>query len=134
MGNELPKRKATRLKNFDYSTSSAYFITVCTQDRKPILSEIAREDTTKMVGEGLAPPVNASPTDAGAVIRGVTLSDVVCAFKSLTSRICKQRYGIDKMFQRSYAEHIIRDEEDYMIRAKYISENPRSWYYKHKVI
>ena len=37
---ELPKRKPTRLNNYDYSTSGAYFITICTKDRKVILSDI----------------------------------------------------------------------------------------------
>ena len=33
----LPKRKKIRMENFDYSTASAYFITICTADRRPIL-------------------------------------------------------------------------------------------------
>ena len=60
-----------------------------------------------------------------------TLDDVVCAFKSLTSRICKQKFGIEKIFQRSYAGHIVRDRDDYETRRKYIYENPMRWYYKH---
>ena len=60
-----------------------------------------------------------------------TLDDVVCAFKSLTSRSCKQKYGMEKMFQRSSAEHIVRDREDYETRRKYIYENPKRWYYKY---
>ena len=39
---ELQKRKSTRLKNFDYSSQGAYFITICTKDRKRILSEIIK--------------------------------------------------------------------------------------------
>ena len=66
-----------------------------------------------------------------AISPSPTLDDVICAFKSLTSRICKQKYGIEKMFQRSYAEHIVRDREDYEIRRKYIYENPMRWYYKY---
>ena len=38
---ELPKRKALRLPEYDYSAPGAYFITICTQDRKCILSDIA---------------------------------------------------------------------------------------------
>ena len=38
---ELPKRKPTRLKGYDYSSPGAYFITICTKDRKCLLSEIA---------------------------------------------------------------------------------------------
>ena len=41
---ELPKRKPTRLKNFDYNTEGAYFITLCTEDRRQILSRIVGVD------------------------------------------------------------------------------------------
>ena len=37
---DLPKRKPTRLKNYDYSSAGAYFITICTKERKKLLSEI----------------------------------------------------------------------------------------------
>ena len=37
---EYPNRKRNRLKNFDYSSNGAYFITICVKDRKPILSKI----------------------------------------------------------------------------------------------
>ena len=60
---DLPKRKSTRLKNFDYSSAGAYFVTICVRDRMQILSEIVRTDLTSAnktigiaVGEGLAPP------------------------------------------------------------------------------
>ena len=47
---KIPERKPTRLKNYDYGTNGAYFITICTKDRKEILSRL---DT---VGEGFALP------------------------------------------------------------------------------
>ena len=34
---QYPERKPIRLKDYDYSTPGAYFITVCIADRKPIL-------------------------------------------------------------------------------------------------
>ena len=37
---EFPTRKPTRLRNFDYNTVGAYFITICTEDRQQILSRI----------------------------------------------------------------------------------------------
>jgi REP element-mobilizing transposase RayT len=37
---ELPKRKRLRLKNFDYSTPGAYFITICTHNRQCTLSHV----------------------------------------------------------------------------------------------
>lgn len=40
---EFHKRKPTRLKDFDYNMEGAYFITICTQNRKNILSTIVGE-------------------------------------------------------------------------------------------
>ena len=41
---ELPKRKPTRLRYFDYNASGAYFITICTENRRQILSHIVGGD------------------------------------------------------------------------------------------
>ena len=54
---------AIKLKNYDYSSAGAYFVTICIRDRMNILSEIVKTDLTAtdktnglVVGEGLAPP------------------------------------------------------------------------------
>ena len=44
---ELPKRKHPRLDNYDYSSAGAYFVTICTENRRCMLSRV--------VGRGLAP-------------------------------------------------------------------------------
>ncbi|MBQ8858501.1 MAG: hypothetical protein IJ012_01760 [Clostridia bacterium] len=70
MKNELPMRKPTRLRNFDYSSKGAYFVTICTQGRKQLLSAIEKPDrvtaqgsaTLDTVGEGLAPPARSPST------------------------------------------------------------------------
>ena len=175
MDKELPKRKSTRLKNFDYSSTGAYFVTICVQDRMHILSEIKKADLPYCapeltVGEGLAPPeITVNLTSCGKVAKeqlqllekrfpnitvddfiimpdhihiiiflneqaggaspSPTLNNIICAFKSLTARICKQQFGIEKIFQRSFFEHIIRDKTDYETRKKYMYENPMRWYY-----
>lgn len=38
--NELPKRKPIRIEDYDYSTPGSYFITVCVNDRNPILRNV----------------------------------------------------------------------------------------------
>ena len=198
MENALPKRKSTRLRYFDYASKGAYFVTICTQERKQLLSEvflpysqIYPQTKCQPVGEGLAPPATFPlfvPDDAVAKIQlkpcgeiaekqllllekrypsvaiwdyvimpdhihaiiflnddtieetnrsntggaspSPTLSEVICSFKSLTARACKQKYGVERMFQRSYAEHIIRDYKDYEIRKAYIQQNPIRWHCK----
>ena len=58
-----------------------------------------------------------------------TITDIVCAYKSLTTRECKKNGFDGKLFQTSFYEHIIRGREDYEEIAKYIYENPIRWYY-----
>ena len=41
---DLPKRKQIRLQNYDYSSPGSYFVTICTHERRCILSEIAVGD------------------------------------------------------------------------------------------
>lgn len=36
----MKKRKPNRLTDYDYTQNGAYFITICVNDRKPILSSI----------------------------------------------------------------------------------------------
>ena len=43
----LPKRKELRIKQHDYSSTDAYFVTICVKDKKPILSTL-----TQPVGVG----------------------------------------------------------------------------------
>ena len=37
---ELPKRKNSRLKDYDYSSAGAYFLTICTHNRRKLLSDV----------------------------------------------------------------------------------------------
>lgn len=56
------------------------------------------------------------------------LPHIVSTFK----RFCAKELG-GNVFQRGYIEHIVRDGEDYAARVKYILENPRKWYEKHRI-
>ena len=58
-----------------------------------------------------------------------TITDVICAYKSLTTRECKNIGLNEKLFQTSFYEHIIRCDDDYAEIQKYIYENPIRWYY-----
>ena len=51
-----------------------------------------------------------------------TLSDVICAFKSLATHSAGQ-----KIWQTSFHDHIIRDENDLLTHWRYIEDNPLRW-------
>ena len=70
--NKLPKRKPTRLSNFDYSRGGAYFLTICTQDRKRILSQIV--GTEKPVGDGALDIPKIRLTRYGKIVEKYILS------------------------------------------------------------
>lgn len=157
---ELSERKPTRLKNYDYSTTGAYFITVCTQDRKEILSTI--------VGEGSALPelttygeitdriINEIPDkyqnvsvdhyvimpnhihlilsirkESGRADPSPTATSVIGWLKYRTTKEILQINGNinQKIFQRSFYDHIIRNRDDYDMIARYIHDNPMKWKY-----
>ncbi len=160
MENRLPKRKHPRLNNYDYSSTGAYFVTICTQDRTCLLSRI--------VGRGLA-PADIEYTEYGRIAMQQLLSlgerypylkidryvvmpnhihiilfldyrtagasprptvmDIICTYKSLTTKKCKELKPIDKLFQTSFHEHIIRDRSDYENIVKYILDNPYNWHH-----
>ena len=42
----LPQRKQHRLRNWDYGAPGWYFVTICTKDKRPLLSEVRGDDAT----------------------------------------------------------------------------------------
>lgn len=40
MSNDLPDRQSIRLKNYDYSQSGLYFVTICTENRECLFGDI----------------------------------------------------------------------------------------------
>ena len=54
----------------------------------------------------------------------ISVTDVVRIFKSLTTRLCKVGPVI---FQRSFYDHIIRNDTDYSRILNYINNNPSKW-------
>ena len=157
MENRFPQRKHPRLKHYDYSTAGAYFITICTHNRQCLLSrivgrglapaeiqytpygQIAREQLLLL--EQRYPSLKVDryvimpnhihvifllQEAAGASPRP-TITDVVCAYKSLTTRACKKMQPVDKLFQTSFYEHVIRGSGDYNEIAEYLLNNPKQW-------
>ncbi len=156
---ELPKRVHPRLRGYDYSRSGVYFLTLCTQNRLPILSEI--------VGRGIpdAPLVRLSETgrcvqDAMDYLADMTpkfrlrrrsscqimftfccasagretarqgcraLLGCACRVLSPLSSATPTACAARPLWQASYHDHIIRDENDLLNHWSYIEHNPARW-------
>ena len=150
-----PARKKNRLKGYSYSQPGAYFVTVCVKDREPILGSVVGGDAhiapyvqlsrtgtvvekylKSIPGVGhyvimpnhvhlmihisadnpLKGPMWASaPTEA-------SVPSVVRSWKTLISKELGH-----SIWQRSYYDHVIRDEQEYNEIAQYIENNPARW-------
>ncbi len=163
---DLPNRKHPRLKDYDYSSVGAYFITVCARNKECIFSRITVgrddpgapetalssrgkivekyilsipkayaditvenyiimpnhvhilmtiNDNAKAVSENYGAPRSSRPT----------VSSVIGALKRFTNRETGE-----KLWQTSFYDHIVRDENDFLTRWQYIDKNPAKWYYE----
>ena len=123
---ELPQRKRLRLQNFDYSSSGAYFITICTKDRKMLFAPVVGADSISARMDSISARMDS--------ISAPTISEIVQSFKrySTVEYVKMVKDGIlppfDKqIWQRSFYDHVIRNRDDYNEIYKYIYENPMKW-------
>lgn len=156
--NKIQKRKEIRIKEYNYSQLGMYFITICTKNRKCILSNIIFKEKTNetqsnllyegKVAEKYIKSINktyenicisyyvimpnhihmiceiieekgssGTPTPTNAII-----PSLISTFKRLTNKEIN-----NKIWQRNYYEHIIRNEREYIEIIQYINNNPINW-------
>ena len=161
MENALPKRKAHHLPGYDYSRNGAYFITICTHQRKMLFGSnldpvgadsISARMVTRTFREiiGQYPAVQCHyfvvmPNHFHALVEieraradmesAPTVIEIVQAFKRYSTveyiRLVKSGQAIPfdkRLWQRSFHDHIVRNEADYCMIASYIQSNPQLWH------
>ena len=148
---EFTIRKPNRLSEYNYSQNGAYFVTICTQNRKKILSDIVGDDAhivPKPYGTIAEKYIRNAPEIEKYVImpdhihmiirlengpmwasastdrtpQHNQISNIVRSIKVLVSK----EIGTP-IFQRSYYDHVIRNQQDYDEIWQYIENNPRKW-------
>ena len=152
---ELPKRKQNRLTEYDYSTPNAYFITICTKDRKNLF--------WKSVGAAIGRPENVPLTQLGATVQS-SVEDIPNHYPAITvdhyaimpnhihlllqihtdadgrpmtastiAMVVNQTKGVVSkkagfsVWQKGFYDHIIRNDKDYLEIWNYIEGNPGKW-------
>jgi putative transposase len=152
---ERPVRKSPRLKNYDYSLCGAYSLTICTYHHQHLLGKInfgQQGNSIKLTDiglvvqetlEGLAERfpefeiinysimpnhlhiliLKSDPDGSGSH----SVSDFVCAFKSLATKVSRVKHPGMKIWKESFHDHIIRDERDFAKHWDYIDQNANNW-------
>lgn len=161
MEEKLPKRKNNRIKNYDYSSTGAYFITICTKERQNYfwgnqcgfvdsLTNIKLSQYGKVVDTAIKKIPIIYP--AASVEHYVIMPDHVHLLLLIQGdesgrpmvaptidRIIKQMKGyITKkigfsVWQKLFFDHVIRNSKDYEEHVKYIYENPIRWLSKKEI-
>ncbi len=155
--NQLPKRKHVRLKDYDYSQTGYYFITICTKDKKNLFGEIVGAD------DPVCPKATIQTNKIGEIaiecwekinhiydnvktkefcimpnhIHGIIEIEAGGQGRPPLPKIIQGyksvttrmcfKYGIKNLWQRNYYEHIIRNEDDYLNTCEYIENNLLKW-------
>lgn len=153
-----PKRKQIRIKDYDYSAPGAYFVTICTKNRAQILWETVGADIIrpqdvslsvvgKIVEQGVLQISNhydyiavdkfcimpnhvhlilvIQNNEDGRMISAPTVSTVVGLMKRWVSKQIGR-----SIWQKSFHEHGIRNQQDYDEIWEYIENNPLKYMQK----
>lgn len=152
---QLPNRKQNRLTEYDYSTPNAYFITICTKNRKNLFWR----DTRVIIDC----PDHVPLTDLGAIVQQ-RIEDIPRRYSAITvdhavimpnhihlllqintdcdgrpmaaptiSTVINQTKGIISkqvgfcVWQKGFYDHVIRNDMDYRETWNYIEGNPSKW-------
>ena len=152
---ELPTRKQNRLTQYDYRTPNAYFITICTNNRRNLF--------WKDVGAIIDRPENVPLTSLGMVAQQ-SIRDISSHYPAITvdhsvimpnhihlllqihtdangrsmiaptiSTVVRLMKGtVSKqagfaVWQKGFYDHVIRNDNDYRDIWNYIEGNPSKW-------
>lgn len=148
--NKYPARKRTRLKEYDYSNNAYYFITICVNDKSEVFGSV---ENNKVLLNTYGSVIEKHLLDLSDRFKSVeidyyvimpnhlhcilildnaniernSVSEIMGAFKSITT-IALHKNGLKNFkWQRSFYDRIIRDEKELFNIRQYIEQNPLRW-------
>ena len=152
---EKRKRKVNRLRDYDYSTPNAYFVTICTEKRKNLFwpdvgaiidrpQEVPLTQLGKIVRRSIEsipehyPAVSVDhyvimPNHIHLLLQIHTDSDGRSLIAPTISTVVRLMKGAASkeagyaMWQKGFYDHVIRGDKDYLDAWQYIEWNPAKW-------
>ncbi|RKY37505.1 MAG: hypothetical protein DRP78_00965 [Candidatus Omnitrophota bacterium] len=153
----LTRKSRNRLEGYDYSQSNYYYVTVCTDNRKGQFGEIkdnrmllnyhgqivkqqwqwlAKQYSYITLDEYVVMPNHVhgiliinkrTGHDLSLQIKIKSLSSLIGAFKTTSSKLIHQNGLSDFTWQRSFHDHIILNDKSLTKIQEYIINNPSTW-------
>jgi REP element-mobilizing transposase RayT len=149
--NESIKRKPNRIKNYDYSQHGAYFITICTKDHAPLFGNIVGAAPYRLQMTDIGMIVESEISTLNNTYQNVSVDCFIImpnhvhmiisindndrrqdAAPTISRMINQWKRTISikvgfSPWQKSFHDHVIRNQEDYNRIAEYIEHNPMRW-------
>jgi REP element-mobilizing transposase RayT len=154
---ERPKRKPNRLSGYDYSQSGAYFVTICTKNRAELFGSViagspvpcrpltAGRNYVELneIGNVVETAITHNNRDGIVIDHYIVMpnhihmlviigetgdrgrSPLHMLIRNMKAYVTK-KIGFSP-WQKSFHDHIIRNENDYIRIAEYIESNPITW-------
>jgi len=139
----FPNRRSPRLGCLSYAGGGWWFVTCCVRGRRPVFGRVAEDGVALsdagraalLVLEALPRLCAAVRVDARVVMpdhvhavleleAGTPLGEVVRRFKT-ASLPGIRAHAPDAEWQRSYYDHLLRNESEIFYAREYIAANPR---------
>jgi len=133
----LPERKQIHLKNFDYANKDyPYFVTICCYDKQAHFDDVQLASEVigsihflQNTGNAVIYCYCLMPDHLHVVLSlgklfNKDLGELITYFKRFTSKAAKDVFGIDKLWQKNYHEHVVRKREDLRSICEYVLNNP----------
>ena len=143
-----PERKANRIPRYDYSVPNYYFVTICTHQKQFLFGsaeqlngygQIAAEFLLKIpehfphatIDKYVVMP---NHVHAIVILRDTTaasaqsLSVILGQYKAAVTQKLRQTKPGKVIWQKSYYDRVLRNEQEYRNAWRYIDENPVRWY------
>ncbi|MBI4320491.1 MAG: transposase [Chloroflexi bacterium] len=154
---ERHHRRSTRLREYDYSQPGAYFVTLCSNERKclfgRIVSTTVELSMAGKIGEefwlgisGHFPNLELDAsvvmpnhvhgiiviTDQGAEtarLREPTLGQIIAYYKYQTTKLINLALSTPgrTVWQRNYYDRVIRNQRELQTAREYVTNNPAQW-------
>ena len=136
-------RKSPRIPEYDYSTCNYYFVTICTHNRHCIFGLPNNLNDSGKIAEKHILEISkhyhgvrieryvVMPNHIHIIVvlenNNHNLNQIIAQYKSGVSREIRRKNNVITVWQRSYHDHVIRDQRSYENIWNYIEGNPLNW-------
>ena len=136
-------RKSARIPNYDYHSRNYYFVTICTANRRCIFGKanalnsfgrIAEKEILRIPSHYDGVKIDTyvvMPNHIHMIVvlenENYDLNQIIAQYKSGVTRNIRSMETDMAVWQRSYHDHVIRNQESYEKIWLYIESNPFNW-------